>query len=103
MEGQDELREKIDTLTGELLSQIGCDFSCERAEAKALDAKEGFIDAILSLIDKPPASILSDEEKDMAWRAACGDNTDLVKLNYPDVLLQAQVKKCHKYYQGGER
>ena len=56
----------------------------------------------LALIDEPAALILSDEEKDMAWKVACGDNTDLVKLCYPDVLLQAQVKKCHKYYTGSD-
>lgn len=36
--------------------------------------------------------VLSPGEQAIAWKAACGDNTNLVKLSYPDVLIQAQHK-----------
>ena len=39
---------------------------------------------------EPDDRLLTPREKDIAWKAACGDNTDLVKLSYPDVLLKAQ-------------
>ena len=50
MSKQEEIRKGIDGLIGEHLSEIGCEFTCIKAETKALDMKDRLTDGILSYL-----------------------------------------------------
>ena len=82
MDKRSEIREGIDELIGEFMSEMGCEFTCMKAETKALDMKDRLTDVILRYLDKngvalkverelPRCNLLFDERFRMGWDA-CG-------------------------------
>ena len=50
MDKRSEIREGIDELIGEFMSEMGCEFTCIKAETKALDMKDRLTDSILNYL-----------------------------------------------------
>ena len=95
-----ELREEIDQLVGEAMTATGCEFTCIKAERKALDIKEKIVDQILAIVTKEidyrkvsgELPVLSDKEQD-----ACTPTKEQLAsyLAEPDDEVAANIRKEH--------